>query len=104
MPPKALTPEVAQLAALFESVGISNTKSVDIARNTKVSPTLKSIVERGHLVDHPVNAKQGTLLIHLATGGGQLSPEAQSIAAEAIIDGRLQSADQVTGVPSQSFP
>ncbi|GAA5942939.1 hypothetical protein JCM1841_003608 [Sporobolomyces salmonicolor] len=97
MPP-ALAPEVEQLAAWFKSCGLSDSRSLEAARS-KYSPAAKSLFDSAGFQLHPIEDKQGALVLQVARDAQALSDDANLYIVAAIQDGRLAKADQVTGEP-----
>ncbi|GAA5906837.1 hypothetical protein JCM5296_001954 [Sporobolomyces johnsonii] len=94
MPP-ALSPEVEQLAAWFKDCGLSDSRSLEAARS-KYSPAAKSLFNEAGFHQHPIEDKQGALVLQLARDAQALSHDANLYIVAAIRDGRLAKADQVS--------
>lgn len=100
MPPKAKDSEqVTALAKEFESFGLSTAKSVEVARNSKQASAFQSFISSnaGTLQSGQVTAKQGNLLLQLATANESLAEDRRAKVTDEILTERLLSADQVTG-------
>ena len=104
MPPKAKfdpnDPAVAPIIAQFQSIGLTQAKATDVARNPKNAASLSDLVHQNSLQDKNIDAKRGALLTTLAVSGQQLAQEGRNYVCGAIVDGRLKSEDQVSGKSS----
>lgn len=99
MPPKfdPNDPAVVELVSLFKSFGLSETKSLEAVRNPKTAATLKDIVQSCNLTANPLDDKQAGLIASVASQGSKLGEPERNYIAAAVADGRLKSADQVSG-------
>ncbi|KAG8810402.1 hypothetical protein FRC18_004079, partial [Serendipita sp. 400] len=97
MPPKfdPNDPAVAELINLFKSFGLSETKSLEVARNPKTAATLQEIVVSCKLTANPLEDKQAGLISLLANQSSKLGEEERDYIAKAIADSRLKSNDQL---------
>ncbi|KAG8823436.1 hypothetical protein FRC17_009334, partial [Serendipita sp. 399] len=97
MPPKfdPNDPAIAELVNLFKSFGLSETKSLEVARNSKTAATLQEIVVSCDLTANPLDDKQAGLVSLLANQGSKLGEEERNYVARAIADSRLKSNDQL---------
>nr|ASF90247.1 hypothetical protein SPAR05597 [Bartheletia paradoxa] len=103
MPPKfdPSSPETATVLSLFASLGLTDKQSVDIARNAKLSASLKSVIEEGNIVpSKDWDARRGPLIAHLAgikpgKWDNAANGTGRKYVTAAIVDGRLLSIDQV---------
>ncbi|KAH7105388.1 glutaminyl-tRNA synthetase [Auriculariales sp. MPI-PUGE-AT-0066] len=91
MPPKL----VAELVALFQSIGLEHKKAVDAVGSAKTSQSLRELIETNQLNTLALDAKRGTLISGFAVQAPKLGPAERSYAVRAIVDGKLKSADQV---------
>jgi glutaminyl-tRNA synthetase len=86
--------------SLFKSVGLTQAKAKEAAKNVKVANTLRDLIVSYDLTEAHLDEKQGTLVTALA---GQLvkaesvEPSEQEFAIKAILQGKLKSVDQVNG-------
>lgn len=90
-------PAVAAVIAQFQSIGLTQAKATDVARNPKNSASLSDLVSKNSLQDKGIDAKRGALLTTLAVSGQQLDESGRSYICGAIVDGRLKSEDQIAG-------
>src|ERR1700742_1651198 len=108
MPPKTKfdpnDPAVASIIAQFQSIGLTQAKATDVARNPKNATSLRELVEQNSLQDKGLDPKRGSLLTTLAVSGQQVDHSGRNYICNAIIDGRLKSEDQVSGEQSNRWP
>lgn len=106
MPPKfdPNDPNVAALVALFQSVGLSQSKAVESAKSPKNAASLKDIITSNNLVERQLDDKKLSLVSTLAVQGFKLDDERKSYVVEAIVDGRLKSSEQVNGTSLMHCP
>jgi glutaminyl-tRNA synthetase len=99
MPPKfdPEAPAVAPLIATFKSLGLSESKAVEAARSPKNAAALKALIDQADLTTRNLDDKRASLIVSLSIGAAKLQNEAKLYAAGAIADGRLKSAEQVSG-------
>jgi glutaminyl-tRNA synthetase len=90
-------PAAAATISQFQSIGLTQAKATDVARNPKNATCLSDLVQQNSLQDKGLDAKQGALLTTLAVSGQQLDQPGRNYICAAIVDGRLKSEDQVTG-------
>ncbi|THH31316.1 hypothetical protein EUX98_g2879 [Antrodiella citrinella] len=97
MPPKS-TPssETTELIELFKSLGLTQAKAAEAAKNPKGAATLREIIDKHGLKGKNVEEKQAVLFAALAVSGSKLAVPERTYAVDAILDGRLKSTDQVT--------
>ena len=98
MPPKADNPETAELIELFKSIGLTQSKAAEAAKSLKSAAVLKEIIETNKLSEKQIEEKQAVLLASLAVQGSKLGEREREYAVEAILDGRLKTTDQVSGM------
>lgn len=98
MPPKGDNPETAEIIELFKSIGLTQSKAAEAAKSPKSAVVLKEIIEKNKLAEKQIEEKQAVLLANLAVQGSKLGEHAREYAVEAILDGRLKSTDQVSGM------
>ena len=98
MPPKADNPETAELIELFKSIGLTQSKAAEAAKSPKSAAVLKEIIETNKLSEKQIEEKQAVLLASLAVQGSKLGEREREYAVEAILDGRLKTTDQVSGM------
>lgn len=97
MPPKAPSADTAELVELFKSIGLTQSKAAEAAKNPKSAATLKDIIEKKQLSAKSLDEKTGVLLAALAVQGSKLGEGERGYAVDAILDGRLKTTDQVSG-------
>ncbi|KAJ3336454.1 hypothetical protein HDU93_002809 [Gonapodya sp. JEL0774] len=86
----------SELVPLFVKIGLTDQKAKETAGNKKLGPALAELIKCAGL-ENGVEKAKGVLLYSLAS---TITPDAQKHAgyiAKAIADGKLASADQVTG-------
>jgi glutaminyl-tRNA synthetase len=100
MAPKfdATDPEVVQLIDLFQTIGFTKAKATETCKNPKIAASLKVIIEENGLGEKDVGDKKASLISHLAVKGGTLDNPSKNYIVNAILDDRLKSTDQVTGM------
>jgi glutaminyl-tRNA synthetase len=108
MPPKAPTaassPETAEQISLFKSIGLSQAKAAEAAKSPKSANVLQQLISSYGLVSRepPLEEKQAGLIaaaaVLFSNSNGLDTEEKQGYVVHAILDGRLKSTDQVTGV------
>lgn len=91
-------PKVASLIAAFKSLGLAESKAVEAARSPKNAASLKVLIDQADLTTQNLDDKRASLIVSLSIGAGKLPDEAKLYAVQAIVDGRLKSAEQVSGV------
>lgn len=92
---KSLSPEVASLVSLFQSTGLSEQMALKYAKDRKVAPAYKQLVERERLDERKLDAKAALLTVNVAES--TLPDDKRSEVVKAIVDGRLKSGEQVSG-------
>lgn len=98
MPPKGDNPETAELIELFKSIGLTQSKAAEAAKSSKSAAVLKEIIETNKLSEKQIEEKQAVLLASLAVQGSKLGEREREYAVEAILNGRLKTTDQVSGM------
>jgi hypothetical protein len=98
MAPKVNPAEVQARAAVFESIGLSSGKAVEVAKNAKLATALEAFLRRQQ-VTSAVPAKQANLLLHLVSADAELDAQRQAIVTQAILEDKLATPDQVSGMP-----
>lgn len=106
MPPKfnAADPEtVAQITA-FKSIGLSDPKSLEVARSAKQAAILVSLIDRADLrakhTGGELDDKKTALILSLcvaSASSAKLDEAGQLYALDAILKERLKSNEQVSG-------
>lgn len=96
-------PTTLATISLFASIGVTHTKATETARNTRNAASLKEIIDRNELTTKELDEKQGDLVLHLAVQGTKIGPDERDYVAKAIVDGRLKTNDQVTGMLSTFY-
>ncbi|THH11712.1 hypothetical protein EW145_g470 [Phellinidium pouzarii] len=86
------TPEIIEL---FQSIGFTKAKATETAKSAKNASALKEIIEKNSLSERNIDDKKASLVSGLTIQGSKLSDSEKSYIVEAILDGRLKSADQV---------
>lgn len=85
---------------LFKSIGLSQAKAAEAAKNAKSANVLRNLIISYDLAEARLDEKQATIITALA---GQLAktesvePDEQAFAVRAILQGKLKSVDQVNG-------
>lgn len=90
-------PEVAKLIDLFQTIGFSKAKATETAKSTKNASALKDLIEINRLSERKSDEKKASLLSGLSGQGSKLGDAEKSYVVDAILDGRLKSAEQVSG-------
>jgi glutaminyl-tRNA synthetase len=90
-------PQVAELIASFESIGLSKSKATDAARNPKSAIVLKELIESRTLPESALDEKTAALVSGLASQCGALGPDERAFVVHAITEGKLKTADQISG-------
>ncbi|KZV75125.1 glutaminyl-tRNA synthetase [Peniophora sp. CONT] len=107
MPPKA-SPETAELIETFKSIGLSQAKAAEAAKNAKSAAVLKELIARHDLAHKSLDEKQASLVSSLAVSGSKLSDDQRDYVVKAVLDGRLKATDQVNAavkyLESHSLP
>ena len=98
MPPKAVSPETEELIALFKSIGLTQSKAAEAAKSPKSASTLKDIIEKNNLSGKDLDEKTGVLLAAIAVQSSKLGESERDYAVKSILDGKLKSTDQVSGM------
>lgn len=100
MPPKASSnaADTAPLIDLFKSIGLTQAKAAEAAKNPKSATIFKDLIEKYALVGK-LDEKQAGLVAALAVqqSKSNVGEEEKSYVVNAILDGRLKSVDQVNG-------
>lgn len=97
-PPKAAhSAETVELIELFKSIGLTQAKAAEAAKNPKSATVLKDIIEKKQLVGQALDEKTSVLLAAAAVQSSKLGDDERGYAVDAILDGRLKSTDQVSG-------
>lgn len=99
MPPKFNPddPETTELISLFQTIGFTKAKATETAKNAKNASALKEIIERNNLSSRHIDDKKGSLIAGLASQSLKLGDPEKQYVTDAILDGRLKSAEQVSG-------
>ena len=93
-PPKGTSPAYVDL---FKSIGLSQAKASEAAKNAKSAALLQDLIERHALTGGRIDEKQAGLVAALAVQGAKVGEDERGYVVNAIIDGRLKSTDQVNG-------
>lgn len=91
-------PTVLATISLFTSIGVTNVKAIETARNPKNTASLKEIIDRNELTIRELEEKQGNLILHLAVQGTKIGRDEQDYVVQAVVEGRLKTTEQVTGM------
>lgn len=89
--------ELAEFIELFKSIGLTQAKAAEAAKNPKSADVLKDLIGRHGLVAKKLEDKQAVLIAGLAVQGGKLGEPERDYIVDAVLDGRLKSTDQVSG-------
>ncbi|KAI0050254.1 glutamine-tRNA ligase [Auriscalpium vulgare] len=97
MPPKtnSTSPETAAQIELFKSIGLTQAKAAEAAKNAKSAARLQELIVEHDLASRNLDEKQAVLFTALSGQSGALDDGARGYAAGAILDERLKSVDQV---------
>lgn len=107
MPPKfnAADPETAAQIVALKSIGLSDTKSFEVARSSKQATILASLIDRANLREKresgELDEKKVALLLSLCVAcaaSAKLDDENKLYALDAILSGRLKSNEQISGI------
>jgi glutaminyl-tRNA synthetase len=99
-PPKSDPAASDTFIPLFKSIGLSQAKAAEAAKNAKSANILCNLIVSYDLTETRLDEKQATLITALA---GQLAktesvePSEQDFAVKTILQGKLKSVDQVNG-------
>ena len=89
------------LITVFKSIGLSQSKAAEAAKNSKSATVLKDIIERHALTEKSnLDEKQAGLLAAFAaqiSKSERLGEAEKAYVVGGILEGRLKSVDQVTG-------
>ena len=98
MPPKtASSSDSSELVELFKTLGLTQAKAAEAAKNPKGAATLRDIIGKHGLAEKNVEEKPAVLLAALALASHKLAEPERTYAVDAILDGRLKTTDQVSG-------
>ncbi len=108
VPPKGTSPETTAYVNLFKSIGLSQAKASEAAKNAKSAALLQGLIERHALTGGRIDEKQAGLVAALAVQGAKIGEGERGYVVNATIDGRLKSTDQMNGASlhprSSRFP
>lgn len=96
-PPKGSSPETSAYIDLFKSIGLTQAKASEAAKNAKSAALLRGLIEQHALAGGRIDEKQAGLVAALAVQGAKIGEDERGYVVRAIIDGRLKSTDQVNG-------
>jgi glutaminyl-tRNA synthetase len=96
-PLKGTPPETTAYIDLFKSIGLTQAKASEAAKNAKSAALLQGLIERHALAGGRIDEKQAGLVAALAVQGAKVGESEQGYVVNAIIGGRLKSTDQVNG-------
>jgi len=96
-PIKGTLPETTAYIDLFKSIGLTQAKASEAAKNAKSAALLQGLIERHVLTGGHIDEKQAGLVAALAVQGAKIGEDERDHVVDAIIDGRLKSTDQVNG-------
>ena len=94
-------PATASLIAEFQSIGLTQAKATDMARNPKNASSLSNLINANSLSEKNIESKRGSLLTTLAVSGIHLGKPERTYITRAIVDGRLKTSEQVAGTTTQ---
>lgn len=89
--------ETAKLIALFQAVGLTQAKAIDIAKNPKQAASFRDVIVNNDLTAQVIDEKRATLISGVATQRTKLGDPEKSYVINGILTGNLKSADQVSG-------
>ena len=96
MAPPPLSAELEALSIYFQQCGLAPTASVETVRG-KTCKSAQALFTANELEKKDLNSKQALFALQVAKDGAKLSEESKAYSVSAIVDGRLKSADQVSG-------
>jgi len=102
-PPKGTSPETAAYIDLFKSIGLTQAKASEAAKNAKSAALLQDLIERHALTGGRIDEKQASLVAALAVQGAKIGEDERGYVVNAITSGRLKSTDQVNGTSQCPF-
>lgn len=100
MPPKfdPSDPETAKAISLFQSIGLSSSKAIETAKNSKYAASLRELIVNNNLNAQVLDEKKASLVNILAMQSLKIGENETKYALDAILSERLKSADQISGV------
>lgn len=101
MPPKfnPSEPAIAALISSFRAIGLTESKAIEAARSPKNAAALKALIDRADLSsEEKLDEKKATLIASFSNAASKLDDLAKLYVVRAIIDGRIKSGEQVSGV------
>jgi glutaminyl-tRNA synthetase len=102
-PIKGTPPDTKAYIDLFKSIGLTQAKASEAAKNAKSAALFQSLIERHALAGGHIDEKQAGLVAALAVQGAKIGEDERGYVVDAIIDGRLKSTDQVNGASCRPY-
>lgn len=93
---------IAGLVELFKSIGLSEPKAKEATRSPKNAASLKELIERNRLAERSLDEKQASLIWTFSSQSGKVEPAEESYVVDAVVDGKLKTVEQVSGVLTYS--
>lgn len=90
---------IEELTAYFATCGLSPARAAEGAKS-KQAPLINALFRLNSLETKGLSDKQAQLASQVARDGAKLKEEERKYVLEAVIDGKLKAADQVTGQSS----
>jgi glutaminyl-tRNA synthetase len=89
------------LVNLFKSIGLTQAKAAEAAKNPKSAAALKNLIEKHDLANIKLDEKQAGLVAAFAAQlvkSDACGEDQSSLVVKGILEGRLKSVDQVLGM------
>src|ERR1043165_677566 len=86
-----------ELVKLFQSIGLTEQRAKETAKNKKLAPTLQTTIVEAGVSETGCDKATGALLYTLASTITKNANAHLNYIARAIIDNKLKAADQVAG-------
>lgn len=90
------------LVDLFKSIGLTQSKAVEAKKNPKAAAVLKDLIEKHNLADATLDEKQAVLITAFAGNTSKIpdiGEQEKAFVITQILDKKLKSVDQVSGMP-----
>lgn len=92
-------PAIASLISSFKALGLPEAKAVEAAKSPKNAASLKALIDQADLTKANLDEKKAFLILSLSIAASKLDDDARLHVAGAVVDGRLKSAEQLSGEP-----
>lgn len=86
-----------ELVSLFQSIGLTEQRAKETAKNKKLAPTLQATIAEADISETGCDKATGALLYTLASTITKNANKHLGYITRAIIDKKLKTADQVAG-------